>query len=137
MGFRKFSRVYFKKNLMVGKRIMGILYYAFLLKDASIFSNFFRKVLEKLNLKKHKKVFLGLRKIIKDFFRPLFAYLGVLGVFFNIKGKIGVSGNAKKRRYFFYFGKHGISKKTNKIDLKFTPVWTNTGTLGFTFFIFF
>lgn len=134
---RKFSLKYFKKHLKTSKQIIGVLYYSFLLKDASIFVNFIKKILEKLNLKLHKKMFLGIKKLIKDLFKPVFNFFGVLGVFFNIKGKIGVSGSAKKRRYYFYFGKHSITTKLIKIDLKHTPVWTFTGTLGFNFLIFF
>lgn len=122
ISYRKFFIRYFKKNLKVSKQILGILYYSFLLKDSSIFVTFFRLILEKSNIKLHKKLFLGLRKLIKDFFKPLFCFLGVLGTFFNIKGKIGVSGSAKKRRYYFYFNKHSITSRTIKVDLKFSPV---------------
>lgn len=137
ISFRKFSTKYFKKNLKVSKQILGVLYYALLLKDTTIFVNFFKNLVEKLNIKLHKKLFLGLRKLIKDFFKPIFNYLGVFGIFFNIKGKIGVSGSAKKRRYYFYFGKHSITTKSLKMDLKFSPIWTFTGSLGFNFLIFF
>ncbi len=137
ISYRKFTIKYFKKNLKVSKQILGVLYYSLLLKDTSIFVTFFRVILEKANIKLHKKLFLGLRKLIKDFFKPLFFFLGVFGVFFNVKGKIGVSGSAKKRRYYFYFGKHSITSRSVKMDLKFSPVWTFTGTLGFSFLIFF
>lgn len=137
VSFRKFFLKYFKKNLKITKQILGILYYSLLLKDSSIFVNFFKKILEKSNVKLHKKIFWGLKKLIKDFFKPLFGFLGILGLFFNVKGKIGVSGNAKKRRYFFYYGKHSITNRTVKVDLKYTPVWTFTGSLGLTFLIFF
>lgn len=137
ISFRKFSTKYFKKNLKVSKQVLGVLYYSLLLKDSFIFVNFFKIIVERLNIKLHKKLFLGLRKLIKDLFKPLFSYLGVLGVFFNIKGKIGVSGSAKKRRYYFYFGKHSITTKSIKMDLKFSPIWTFTGSLGFSFLIFF
>ena len=137
ISLRKFSLKYFKRHLKIRKQIIGIIYYSLLLKDSSIFVNFFRKILERLNIKLHKKTLLGLRKLIKDLFRPVFYFLGVGGVFFNIKGKLGVSGNAKKRRYFFFFGRHSITSRSLKVDLKFTPVWTFTGALGFTFLIFF
>ena len=137
ISFRKFSFKYFKKHLKTSKQIIGILYYSFLLKDASMFTNFFKKIFEKLNIKMHKKLILGLKKLIKDLFKPVFNFLGVVGVFFNLKGKIGVSGSAKKRRYYFYFGKHSITTRDLKVDLKFLPVWTFTGSMGFSFFIFF
>ena len=122
LSFRKFSIKYFKKNLKTSKQIIGILYYSFLLKDSSMFMNFFKKILEKINLKLHKKLLLGLKKLIKELFKPVFNFLGVLGMFFNLKGKIGVSGNAKKRRYYFYYGKHSITSRDFKMDLKFLPV---------------
>ncbi len=137
IGQRKFFIKYFKKNLKISKQIIGVIYYSLILKDSSIFVNFFRKTLERSSIKNHKKIFLGFRKLMKDVFKPLFNYLGILGVLFNIKGKIGVSGSAKKRRYFFYFGKHSLTTRTTKLDIKHTPVWTFTGTLGFTFLIFF
>lgn len=137
ISFRRFTYRYFKKSFGVSKQIIGILYYSFLLKDSSIFVNFFKKILEKANIKLHKKIFLGLKKLIKDLFKPIFNHLGLLGLFFNIKGKIGVSGNAKKRRYFFFFGKHSITTRTIRIDHKFVSVWTFTGALGFTFYLFF
>ena len=87
-----------------------------------MFMNFFKKILEKINLKLHKKLLLGLKKLIKELFKPVFNFLGVLGMFFNLKGKIGVSGNAKKRRYYFYYGKHSITSRDFKMDLKFLPV---------------
>lgn len=137
LSSRRFYIKYFKKNLKVTKQIIGVLYYSLLLKDSTLFVNFFKKILEKLNIKLHKKIFLGLKKLLKDIFVPLFSFLGVFGIFFNIKGKIGVSGNAKKRRYYFYYGKHSITTRKIKIDIKHTPVWTFTGSLGFTFLIFY
>ena len=137
ISFRKFSVKYFKKNLKTSKQIIGVIYYSLLLKDSSIFINFFKKILENLNIKLHKKLFLGFRKLLKDFFKPIFLFLGVSGIFFNVKGKIGVSGSAKKRRYYFYFGQHSITSRNLKMDLKFSPVWTFTGTIGLTFLIFF
>ena len=137
ISFRKFDIRYFKKNLGVTRQIIGILYYSFLLKDSSIFVNFLKRVLEVLNLKLHKRVFKGIKKLIKDIFKPLFNYLGLNGLFFNVKGKIGVSGSAKKRRYFFYFGRHSLTNRTLKMDCKNTTIWTPTGVLGFTFLVFF
>lgn len=134
---RKFYIKYFKRNLKITKQILGILYYSLILKDSFIFVNFFKKILEKLNVKSHKKVFLGLKKLLKDVFKPLFSFFGVNGIFFNVKGKIGVSGSAKKRRYYFYYSKHSITNRTIKVDIKYTPVWTFTGSLGFTFLIFY
>ena len=137
ISFRKFSVKYFRKKLKTSKQIIGVIYYSLLLKDSSMFANFFKKILENINNKLHKKLLMGLKKLIKDIYKPVFHLLGILGIFLNLKGKIGVSGNAKKKRYYFYSGKHSITSRVAKMDLKFLPVWTFTGALGFTFFIFF
>lgn len=134
---RNFFQKFFKKNLKIGKQIIGLLYYAMLLKDANILIIFLRRIFEKNKIKSHKKILYGLKKIIKTLFKPIFFFLGLKGVYLNIKGKLGVSGNAKKRRYFFYFGEHSISKKSLKMSYKFTNIWTYTGTLGLGFFLFF
>lgn len=122
VGSFYFFGKFFKKNLKVGKQILGVLYYSLLLKDSIIFSNFFKKKFEKINIKLHKKLLLGLKKLIKSIFKPRFGYFGLVGIFLNIKGKLGVSGNAKKRRYFFYFGEHSITKRTTKFSHKQTNI---------------
>ena len=134
---RLFFAKFFKKNLGVNTNILGILYYTLLLKDVDIFTNFFKKTAENINLKLHKKLFLGLKKLIKDIFKPLFRLLSVGGIFFNIAGKIGASGSVKKKRYFFFFGKHSLTTKTLKFNSKKTFIWTPTGVLGFSFYVFF
>lgn len=132
-----FYKKFFKKFLNVQRQILGVLYYSLLLKDSYIFVSFFKKIFEKSNIKLHKKLIYGLKKVLNLLFKPLFKFLGVLGVFFNIKGKIGVSGNAKKRRYYFSIGEHSFSKRTLKMDYSFSTVNTFTGVLGFSFIIFF
>ena len=127
----------FKKYLNINKQITGIIYYSLLLKDSSIFINFFKKILKNTSIKLHKKIFFSLKKFLLLVFKPYFFFLNVKGLFFNVKGKIGVSGNAKKRRYFFSLGEHSMSTKTLKIDFMFTTVTTFTGILGFSFSIFF
>ena len=87
-----------------------------------LFANFFKKTFERINLKLHKKVLIGLKKLFQKFFKAYHKRFALLGLFLNIKGKLGVTGNAKKRRYFFYFGKHNITRRTLRVDLKHTPI---------------
>lgn len=137
IGSRKFFYKYFRKFLKIDKRIIAILYYSLLLKDSSILTNFLKTSMEPLNIKLHKKVLYGIKKLIRDVFKPVFNLLGVKGLFLTIKGKLGVSGNAKKRRYFFFFGVHSITTRVLKMDCKFTTISTYTGVLGMKFIIFF
>lgn len=119
---KKLLKRYFRRNIKVGLEIFGILYYSFLLKDSTFFANFFKKMFERIKLKLHKKVLIGLRKLFKRFFTAYHKRFDLLGLFLNIKGKLGVTGNAKKRRYFFYFGRHNITRRTLRVDLKHLPI---------------
>lgn len=119
---KRLLKKYFRRNIKVGLEIFGVLYYSFLLKDSTFFANFFRKLFERIRLKLHKKVLIGLRKLLKRFFTMYHKQFGLLGLFLNVKGKLSVTGNAKKRRYFFYFGRHNITKRTLRIDLKHLPI---------------
>ena len=90
-----------------------------------------------MDIKLHKKVLYGIKKLIRDLFKPVFTLLNVKGLYFSIKGKLGVSGNAKKRRYFFFFGTHSVTTRSLKMDCKFATVSTYTGVLGMNFIVFF
>jgi hypothetical protein len=122
VNVRKFSIKYFSKQLKTSKQVIGVVYYSLLLKDATMFANFFKKILESVSIKLHKKLLRGLKYLIKDIYAPIFRILKVRGVFINLKGKIGVSGNAKKRRRFFYFCRHSITSRALKVDIKFMPI---------------
>lgn len=134
---RWFHFRFFKKFLKIDRRIIGILYYSLLLKDSSIFTNFLKTSFESSSIKNHKKILHGLKKLFRDLFKPVFNLLGVKGLFLNIKGKLGVTGNAKKRRFFFYMGLHSLTARSLKMDCKFTTISTPTGVLGVHFTIFF
>ena len=126
------------KNLKnnFNRNIIYTIFYCLVLKDTYLLVNFLKKVLESMHLKQHKKFFLYLRKIFYTV-KYFFIFLGVRGVFFNVKGKISVTGNAKKRRFFFKFRESSLTKKTLKIENTFTEVRTVTGVLGLVFFLFF
>lgn len=134
---KNFFRNFFPKQLDIAYQLVGVLYYAFLLKDVFIFANFFRKMVKKNHLKKHKKVFLGLKNIIRVVFKPIFLKIRLLGFYLLIKGKIGVSGSVKKKKYYIYSGKHTFSSRVIKMDYKFITVWTPTGVLGVNCYLFF
>jgi ribosomal protein S3 len=69
-----------------------------------------------------------------DFFSDnffLFSVLfGIKGFYFCVKGKIGLSGNAKKKFFFFKKGSLKISSKYSKIDNGRFFIKTNCGSLG-------
>ena len=54
------------------------------------------------------------------------------GLRFDIRGKLGVKGNAKKRHMNFSVNTNSFSKKKHRIEYKQGLVYTDTGVLGLT-----
>ena len=93
--------------------------------------------MEKISLRKHKK-FLNLLKIILTrYYNFFFLHSNVLGIFFDIRGKLGVTGSAKKRHMKLSTGTYSSTKKKTRISFSQAVVRTSTGVLGVTFCIFF
>lgn len=88
--------------------------------------------MEKTHLKNHKK-FLNLLKAIMIKYSHIFLEsFRLKGFFFDIRGKVGVAGNSKKRHFFFRIGKINLSKKDAKLDYQQNIVNTSFGVLGVT-----
>jgi len=113
------------------------LFFALKLKDPSFFLDWYIKKIEAISPKKHKFMIHIFYILLKKFHRYIFFSSNVKGVFFYISGKIGVSGDSKKRNIFFNFGKHSGSKKNLRINSIKSKIKTFTGVLGVTFNIYF
>lgn len=93
--------------------------------------------MEKIYLKNHKKFLNLLKLIFTRYYNFFFLNSGVSGVFFDIRGKLGVTGNAKKRHMKINVGTYSSTKKKTKISFSQSVIRTSTGVLGVTFCIFF
>lgn len=93
--------------------------------------------MEKIYLKNHKKILNLLKLILTRYYNFFFLQFNVLGIFFDIRGKLGVTGNAKKRHFGINAGTYSSTKKQMKINFNQSVVRTSTGVLGVTFCIFF
>ena len=62
---------------------------------------------------------------------------GVRGFFLDVRGKVGVTGDAKKRNFYLNFGKRSKTTKNSKYDYQNGVVRTETGQLGITFIMYF
>lgn len=66
-------------------------------KDTTLFMNWLTMYMNKIGIKKHKKVIAFLRKLVRLLRKKNYFYrLGCLGFFFDIRGKVGVTGNKKE-----------------------------------------
>lgn len=113
------------------------LFFSLKLKDPSFFLDWYIKKIEVIDPQKHKFMVHILYILLKKFHRYIFFSSNVKGIFFYISGKIGVSGDSKKRNIFFNFGKHSGSKKNLRINSIKSKIKTFTGVLGVTFNIYF
>jgi hypothetical protein len=84
--------------------LLEVIILTFQTHDLQILLNFLKQRFEQSPFKKHKK----LLSILFDLLRKnagLLALTPTKGFSFDIRGKVGVSGNAKKRHMFFSIGK--------------------------------
>jgi len=75
--------------------------------------------------------------ILKQFSVKLFKQTKTKGLLFSMRGKISVTGDAKKRHTYVKYGKHSNTSKNIKISLSSSQVKTKTGVVGVSFGIFF
>lgn len=90
-----------------------------------------------LPLRNHKKFLRVLSLVLLRYYNFFFKRTGVLGFFFDVRGKLGVSGNAKKRHLSIASGLYSSSNKSLKINFSQSGVKTSTGFLGVIFCLFF
>lgn len=120
------------KSVLHLKEFIHIIILTFKYKDLYFLKNWMINFLEKINLKKHK-IFLRLLKNVSlaILFNASY-FFDVKGFFFDIRGKVGVAGNAKKRHFSIKYKSYGFTKiKLRAEQVKFV-LRTNTGVLGST-----
>lgn len=134
----------FSKNRSMQSRIgrgfflhemLDILYMTFLQKDLNFLIKWFVKTMNRISFLNHKKFISSFKQIVinnSDFF---IKKNNIRGFFFDIRGKVGVTGDAKKRHFSFYVGDFSKTSKKYKFDYQFDIVRTYTGALGITMYL--
>lgn len=128
---------YFKKNFKNINLISFIkmINYFLISKDLFILNDWFVKNVEILEFRNHKKFFTFLKNFFHKNESIFLNFYNIKGFFFDIRGKVGVAGNSKKRHFYFYIGKINNSSKINKMDYMQSIIKTHTGCLGVTFIL--
>lgn len=88
-----------------------------------------------LKLKHHQKFIDTLKSVLERNSSMLRGILHLNGFFFKIKGKISVTGNAKKRNSIIRFGSINLSSKSAKLDYEEGEIKTKVGVLGYKMFL--
>lgn len=127
--FKKYSTLLEGYSKVI--EVISIVFLMLISKDTNFFYRWFIKIFEKVFYKKHKRILYFLKLLFLNYISIYMNLFKCTGYCFNIKGKLGVGGNSKKRRYGL---KIGINTLTTK-DVKFTfnkgIVRTSVGVLGF------
>jgi hypothetical protein len=131
------NNLYGRFNKLISiKELTEIIIIMFSTRDLQIFLYFIKHCFEKSHFKKHKKILSILFNIIKKN-KCMLDRCGLKGFFFDIRGKVGVSGNAKKRHLSFSIAKTTQSSQNFKSYFQQIHVWTPTGQMGITCYILF
>lgn len=115
--------------------LLEIVWYSFQFKDLRLFNNWLKRMMPTFKLKHHKKLISGIKLILEShdvFFK---SFLGINGFFFKVKGKLSITGNAKKRNAIVKFGSVSLSSKHIKLDYEEGEINTKVGVLGYKMFL--
>ena len=131
---------YFRKVL--GPRLflnesIQIMYLALKNKDPYLLSNWIVTTMYKISFWKYKTFLRYIKYVLRYFFWAVFKELNVKGVKFQLKGKISVAGNARKRTAFHYIGFTSHATFDNKILYNLSLVRSFTGVMGLKLWITF
>jgi hypothetical protein len=88
--------------------------------------------MERMSLYKHKFFLRLIRATSKSLFSGLFKLYNIKGFKFDIRGKIGVTGNSRRRHFLVTHKTFSGSTISNKYQMKQTLVRTFTGVMGVT-----
>lgn len=136
------TRMFIRHHYKVGtgfflKEAIQITLITIISKDPDIFMNYFTKKMEKVSFYKHKNYIRFFKDLFSHLYRVGLFKFGCKGVYLDIRGKIGVTGDAKKRHTLLRFGEYTFAQKAMRINTSYGLVNTFTGVLGITFSVFY
>lgn len=119
------------------KEAVQVTLIALRMKDSEFFLGWFTKIMEKVMFFRHKQYIMFFRSLFTHISRTLFRQLGLKGLYFDIRGKVAVKGDSKKRHILLRYGECTFSQKSIQISPAYNKVNTFTGVLGVTFILFY
>lgn len=132
MLVKKTKRLGFLKEISFKtKSFINLILICLYNKDVVLLKNTIKGILEKLHFKKHRKLLYNLRVLLKSIVHVFFYKFKCLGLYIKVKGKIGVGGNLKKRKFLFKLGSFSFTKKSQKLVYVKDSIRTYSGVLGF------
>lgn len=133
--FKKYSIFFNGINKLVEFIVVSFITLA--LKDLTFFSNWLKKKFENIFYRKHKKLLYLIKLFFTNYISLYLPFFKCLGFYFKIRGKIGVGGNSKKKRYLLRIGKNSLTTKQLKFNSHRGNIRTLVGILGFNLMLFY
>ncbi len=142
---RRLTRIFLKRRHFQSKvgrgfflnEMLEILHLTFLYKDLNFLKRWFLLTMERIQFEKHRKFLSVFKHIVSKFPKSLMKRNKVKGFFLDVRGKVGVTGDAKKRNFFVSVGKRSKTTKNSKYDYQQGIVRTETGALGITMVMYY
>lgn len=126
---------YFKGTNFKIKSILNLILISLYSKDIILLKNMITLVTERLHFKEHKKFFNTLKLILKKTKYIFFKVFKCNGLFLKVRGKLGVGGNLKKRKFIIKYGSFSFTKKRQKLLYNKSIIRTESGVLGMTLYL--
>ena len=134
--YNKSKRLLFLKSININlKSFIKLLLVSLISKDVILLKNFVKYILESIHFKKHKSFLYSLKTIFLIISVSMFNSLNIKGLYIKLKGKIGVGGNLKKRKYNLKLGEFSFTKKNQKLNYVKDSIRTYSGVLGFEIYL--
>ncbi len=132
----KIRRFFTLRELNINpKTFLDLILAFFYTKDVIFFKNLIKYILENTHFKNHKKFLYNLKVLLSLIFDVYSSTFNVLGVYIKVKGKIGLGGNSKTKKYNFKKGKFSFTKKDQKLNYNKDVIRTYSGVLGFEIYL--
>lgn len=124
-------------KIIHSNEIVEILFISLWLKNTNMFMRWVRKFFEKNDLKKHKKLFLLMNRLLGSFIWSFNIFLKLKGIRFVMRGKFGKAGSVRKSRRYIKRGKCTSTSKNVAMTSQTKVIRTLTGVFSLKLELFF
>lgn len=134
----KLNRFFFRFDKQVKINFfLTLVYIALSSKDLTLLMNILEHYLLRLKFWQHRGFFIFFTYILKYYFIDIFPELGLKGVQFEVKGKISVGGNSRKRKILIKILQAAKANYSLKTKYQFRSVKTLAGALGLKLWLYY
>jgi hypothetical protein len=110
---------------------------SFILRDPKILTSWLKAMILRISFWKTRSIFRFLKYLFNNYFRYVFADIGVKGLKIKLKGKISAAGNSRKRTILYRVGKTSHSETRVRVLSESTTINTFTGVMGLNVWLFY